>query len=213
MVDGVYPDPSSCKRYHICVNGVRRTNNCPINNVYDHELGGCKYQRSAKDCVLFRCTGQDGRPIVHPQDNRIYGRCFSGKAYITGRCQEHERYNIFTQKCERYCRSASTQPPDPDKCGKFVLCAEVAPYRYQQVEMTCGCNQGYDENQKRCVLDAPCVKDTPETWCIPRKNEEETTLRFDNNEKGVNQTIETTEKHTTVVNNVGNSKSKKSKKT
>lgn len=169
-VDGVYPDPANCSRYHICINGVRRTNNCPANNVYDHQTGGCKYRRVSSDCVQFRCGNQDGQPIVYPRDDRIYGRCFSGKAYISGRCLDHERYNLVSQKCERHCRSTGTQPPDPGRCGKFVLCAEVSFRRYQPVEMSCGCNQAYDETRKLCAPDVPCVGDTPEIWCEEGKN-------------------------------------------
>ncbi|EFN87935.1 uncharacterized protein LOC105192287 [Harpegnathos saltator] len=168
-IDGKYPDSSSCTRYHICTEGIRRTNYCPPNNVYDHELGDCKLRRRNSDCVQFKCDAQskNGEPIVYPQDDRIYGRCIFGKVYILGRCQDYERYNLLTEECERYCRSVGPQPPNAGKCGKYILCAEMSPGTYQPVEMSCGCNQAYDEKEGRCVTDAPCVKETPDIWCKP----------------------------------------------
>lgn len=146
----------------MCNEGIRTTNNCPPNNVYDHQTGSCKLKRLNTDCVQFKCTKtEDGDAIVYPQDDRIYGKCFSGKAYIFGRCKEHERYDLVSKKCERYCRSAgTTQPPDendPDNCGKYILCAEVALRKYQPVEMFCPYRQAYDKDEKRCTPDAPCL--------------------------------------------------------
>ncbi|XP_014479772.1 PREDICTED: RGS domain-containing serine/threonine-protein kinase A [Dinoponera quadriceps] len=169
-VDGVYPDPEDCTRYHICIRGFRTTNVCPLNNVYDHATGSCKYRRLTSDCVRFVCGNQDGTPIVYPRDDRIYGRCFGGKAYISGRCQEYEKYNLISQRCERHCRSTGTQPPDPGSCGTFFLCAELSPHKYTPVEMSCGCDQAYDEKEKRCTSSAPCISETPEVRCKSQEN-------------------------------------------
>ncbi|KAK2575032.1 hypothetical protein KPH14_008776 [Odynerus spinipes] len=153
---GTYPDPVSCTRYHICVDGYRITNVCPPNNVYDHVLGDCRLRRTVSDCVVVNCQGQEGKAFVYPKDDRIYGSCVTGRPYLIGRCKDYEKYDLGLRRCVRVCRGPGNQPSE--ECQKYVRCAETSRGKYQPVFQYCPCDKGFDEDTGVCTAEATCMQ-------------------------------------------------------
>ncbi|XP_014612494.1 PREDICTED: basic-leucine zipper transcription factor A-like, partial [Polistes canadensis] len=168
LIDGVYPDPRSCTRYHICVNGYRTTNICPPNNVYDASIKDCKLIRYSIDCVTISCTGKEGKFFTYPKDDRIYGACVDGKSYIIGRCEDYEKFDVNSGQCNRVCRGPENQPTED--CQKYIRCAETSKGRYEPVLQNCACNQGFDKVTKTCSTKAECIAGKPDP-CKPETTE------------------------------------------
>ncbi|KAI4499354.1 hypothetical protein M0802_005614 [Mischocyttarus mexicanus] len=165
FVDGVYPDPRSCTRYHICVDRYRTTNVCPPNNVYDASLKDCKFSRYMFDCVKISCSGREGKFFAYPKDDRIYGSCVDGKPYILGRCENYEQFDVSLGKCKRVCRGPENQPTED--CQKYIRCAETSRGRYEPVLQNCACNKGFDQEKGTCSTEAECIKNITDT-CKPK---------------------------------------------
>ncbi|XP_012282668.1 uncharacterized protein LOC105700936 [Orussus abietinus] len=153
---GIYPDPLSCSRYHICINGDDTAINCPKNNIYDHEIKECRLRRVAKDCVAFDCTKKENQDVVYPKDPRIWGICVGGRAYILGRCRDYEVYDTQKRTCVRHCDKVGNQPHDD--CRKYVRCYEYSPGKYESIVYPCPRGLGFDQSVGRCTRNAPCLE-------------------------------------------------------
>ncbi|XP_020287408.1 putative uncharacterized protein DDB_G0282133 [Pseudomyrmex gracilis] len=167
-VNGVLPDPTDCTRYIRCAEHVATVNQCPIHNVYDHATGNCKYSRRISDCVNFDCRGREGQIVVYPRDNRLYAICADNVPVILGRCKDYQKYDLTEDKCVRHCTQVGNQPPDDldseETCGKYYRCVQtsILPWQtsYEPVEMSCACNEGYNETIKDCSTNARCLNGT-----------------------------------------------------
>ncbi|KAF7396019.1 hypothetical protein HZH68_010069 [Vespula germanica] len=157
-IDGVYPDPNNCARYHICVNGYRITNTCPPNNIYDTQLENCKFSRYSYGCITINCKGKEGQYFVYPTNDKIYGTCVNEQPYFIGRCKAYEKFDINLKRCTRVCKRIENQPTDD--CQKYIRCAQIGIGRYEPVLQYCACDKGFDEDKGTCIKEAKCLNNT-----------------------------------------------------
>ncbi|XP_046824047.1 putative uncharacterized protein DDB_G0286901 [Vespa crabro] len=156
FVDGIYPDPNNCRRYHLCAKGYRTTNICPPNNVYDTRLQNCKLSYYSFDCTTVNCRGKEGQFFAYPTDDRIYGSCVEERPYLIGRCKDYEKFDVNLNRCVRVCRKLENQYTND--CQKYIRCAEVRRGQYQPVLQYCACDQGFDKIKGICTTTAECLE-------------------------------------------------------
>ncbi|XP_077298057.1 uncharacterized protein LOC143919554 [Arctopsyche grandis] len=165
---GVFPDPFSCKKYHICVPGeyFSYQNECGLGFAYDPLTTLCSIKMVNNSCtsVIPKCEKplQSGPVLGNPS---IFYMC--RPRYINGNmvnlpdffsCPFNEQYDAKLEKC--------IDPTPPSGIDKDGLCVDKGYYYYPgdckkykdcpakgkaPVIRTCGTYYRFDPNESKCV--------------------------------------------------------------
>ncbi|XP_038049820.1 chitotriosidase-1-like [Patiria miniata] len=143
--DGYYVDPSSCRMYYICNNGVASHLPCGQGLYFDPQSGTCNYpenvQCNVPDTPLFCDDRADGF-YMDPADCSKFFQCASGLTYPNS-CLSGLLWNTDSNFCDWpgnvNCNQSvvfSCQDRghgyygDPYDCAGFYHCAVGKAYRY-----------------------------------------------------------------------------------
>ncbi|XP_078032569.1 uncharacterized protein LOC144467579 [Augochlora pura] len=151
-----FPDPESCYRYYLCVDGVKTLRPCPPATVFDEVKLMCvwwadgvcnKKDFTTPPSSAGECLNWPKRRRSNPDDCNKFYECVDGEV-MERKCLENHYFNERLQACDRKktgnCKKQSTK--DPDCAG--VICG-TKRFKHEKCEWYYECQNGVKE-VKQC---------------------------------------------------------------
>lgn len=149
MRDGFFPDPTYCRKYHVCYNSTAYLYKCDSYNYYyyDSQTEKCTYGSS---CYTLDCSGKNGIKISYANDDSIFAYCVTGSAYIVDKCPGNYQFVYSKQTCQPMCDSERLVP-DVDDCTKYYRCSKGSSSTYTLTHEDCPQGSGFNAVYNRCA--------------------------------------------------------------
>ncbi|RZF49131.1 hypothetical protein LSTR_LSTR008417 [Laodelphax striatellus] len=158
MKNGVFPHPTTCRKYFQCENYTSTSFNCSSNNIYyDAIKEECTYNAW---CNQVSCNGYNGfkrRYTVSNKVSQLFAYCINGQAAVMDRCDGKYVLNETTQMCEAYC-SYPGLIEDISDCRKYYQCDPTSiDGVFLKTSRRCPDGFGFSQKRYQCV--------PIESWC------------------------------------------------